>query len=135
MKLLDFILCDSIRQEVSNKLTLVGIYNDQLVIQIKKDQPFNWPAAINLFAYIRFLPQSSDPEFNSFSFALDNGTENVSIAKGEVSLEGNKPFIINLQFALPIKGPGPILAKIKFLRNDTPVIELEPEIPITVIVQ
>jgi hypothetical protein len=54
MKFLDAIFCDDIRQELNNKLSLMGLYNDRMVLNINNENEITWPQPINLSALLRF---------------------------------------------------------------------------------
>lgn len=48
MKIVDFILCDDIRQELGNKVSLMGIFSDAVVLQ----QEVSWPIRMNFGVFI-----------------------------------------------------------------------------------
>ena len=65
MRIRDFIVCDDIRQEVGNKHTIVGIFDDAIVFNVLKDNLNNWPKTSRLGFYIRINFDDGDPAFDS----------------------------------------------------------------------
>ena len=55
MKILDFLLCDDIRVEVKNKITIVGTYNDQLVFETLSGKEVSEVRSVRAAAYIKLL--------------------------------------------------------------------------------
>ena len=53
MKLKDFIICDDIRTEIGNKISLMGIYNDAFNFTVPEKLADNWPKMVHLGFFIR----------------------------------------------------------------------------------
>jgi hypothetical protein len=87
MKILNFIVCDDIRQELGNKNTLIGVY-DNLVIQKVPNANTVVPAAIKLSFFIRLEMGKDDSVFpDTFRFeALCNSTV-INHAEGGFKIE------------------------------------------------
>jgi hypothetical protein len=70
MKLLDFIVCDDIRLERGNKVTLVGVYDDIINIETKN----TWPVPLKIAVYWKlqldqeekWFEEQVDLELNAF---------------------------------------------------------------------
>jgi len=60
MKLKDFIICDDIRTEINNKVSLIGVYNDALNFVVPERAINTWPKILRLGLFIRL--DIEDPE-------------------------------------------------------------------------
>ena len=60
MKLKDFIICDDIRMEINNKVSLIGVYNDALHFMVPERAISTWPKILRLGFFIRLVME--DPE-------------------------------------------------------------------------
>lgn len=115
MKVIDFIVCDDIRQEVGNKLTVVGIYNDRVKIETKNPSALQFPIPFRLGVFVRLLVQKNDncPEELAFVLSVKHNGEdlfradcNAQIANRPVGVDHvivGVPLLANI---LPIKGAG-----------------------------
>lgn len=54
MKLIDALFCDDIRHEANNKISLMGLFNDHMVIRLDNINDSKWPLLINLSTLLRF---------------------------------------------------------------------------------
>ena len=71
MKLKDFIICDDIRTEINNKLSLMGIYNDALNFSVPEKLVDKWPKVIHLGFFIRFDLECIEELKNIGKFVLE----------------------------------------------------------------
>jgi len=53
MKLVDFIICDDIRTEINNKVSLIGVYDDAINFVTQEKAANFWPKGIRLGIFIR----------------------------------------------------------------------------------
>ena len=53
MKLKDFIICDDIRTEINNKVSLIGVYNDSINFVVPESAADAWPKILRLGLFIR----------------------------------------------------------------------------------
>lgn len=84
MRIASFIICDDIRQEVGNKLTLVGIYADTLAFHLPPESQ-RWPLVIpKLCFYVRLRLDPGESPPDAFELAFMRGDELSS--KHEVAL-------------------------------------------------
>lgn len=68
MRISDFIICDDIRLEQFNKISLMGLYNDRIAIVAEK-KTIKWPFVISLGLYIRIeSPEEKIP--SDFKFKI-----------------------------------------------------------------
>lgn len=105
--LLDFIVCDDVREEKSNKLTLVGVYSDN--ITIAGDAPQPWPALLpKLGLFIRLTaPADFVPE--RYTLRVLRNAESVATVSGDFVRMGDpsKPItLIVVGSPFPLPGPG-----------------------------
>lgn len=120
MKLLDFIVCDDIRQEMSGKHTLIGVYDD-IILYTQKE--FKWPFRIKLGFFIRIKINKSDlrPDFFNVEFIHDG--KKISSLKGNLKIPNNVNYIALalVHSSFPIPNVGKINFKI-ILKKDNKVI-------------
>jgi hypothetical protein len=104
MKFIDIIFCDDIRQELHNKLSLMGLYNDRMVLSVNKENEISWPQPINLSALLRFSLEDGNEAPNSFEFEYWLNKESILKINGELNLiiNGKSQF----QFQLILSGIG-----------------------------
>jgi len=102
MRLLDAIFCDDIRQELNNKLSLMGLYNDRMVLNINKENEIMWPQPINLSALLRFSLDEEEERPGSFEFEYLLNKKNIIKINGELNISAND----KSQFQLILSGIG-----------------------------
>ena len=139
MKLLYNLFCDDIRQEVSGKVTLVGVYNDRMVFNPppnSKDVP--WPITLKLGVYAKIFFDSEDKDIDSFELELflDNKTRLQKI-DGNIVKTAARQFlnIVSVNPVLQIPSAGEINLKITFKKNAEKVLEVSPEFPFRIVVE
>lgn len=101
MKLLDAIFCDDIRQELNNKLSLMGLYNDRMVLNINKETEIIWPQPINLSALLRFSFEEKERP-SSFEFEYLLNKRNIININGKLNINSSD----KSQFQLILNGIG-----------------------------
>jgi len=63
MKLLDFIICDDIRNELGNKHSLMGIYDDSIEFQVTPDNQNTWPKLLRIGIYAKVKTEDDEEVF------------------------------------------------------------------------
>ena len=63
MKLLDFIICDDIRNELGNKHSLMGIYDDSIEFQVTPDNQNTWPKLLRIGIYAKVKTEDNEEVF------------------------------------------------------------------------
>ncbi len=98
MKLTDFILCDDIRQERGDKLSLMGVFTDNITLQVPTHTPR--PFGFKLMAFFRVLIEAADQTMpDQFRVSVKgSANENVTI-EGGINITGR---IRMLQLPLPL---------------------------------
>jgi hypothetical protein len=121
MKFIGIIFCDDIRQERNNKFSLMGVFNDRIILNTDNKQPeIKWPQPMNLAALLRFAIGKDDEQPDRFE--LEYILNKKSILK--VANELNINLIGKSEFQLVINGigfpiePGTLGISIKFYIKD-----------------
>lgn len=73
MQLIDFMVCDDIRQEVGNKHSLMGIYGNSVTINIPDVQPDAQPVPLRLGIFVRIRLDPEDPAPTLFELTARQG--------------------------------------------------------------
>ena len=60
MKFETFLICDDIRTEVNNKVSLIGVYDDQILFLPQNGNKIIWPRQIQIGAYGKIKIETSD---------------------------------------------------------------------------
>ena len=129
MFLKDFIICDDIRQEIWNKQTLIGVYDDTLDFYVDDIKNDKWPKIMKTATYLRIQKEEKDvfPDKFKVTFFYES--------KPFLAAEGNIPenprniqlitiFIINNNFIYP--GPGQYTFKLELFLKDSLIIDINP---------
>ena len=97
MRLRDFIVCDDIRQEVGNKYTLVGVYDESIEFGISKGETGKWPKTLKLgfFVRVRFEPDDTLPDVFSMHVRF-NGTDETKTGEGSLQFSGSRKRDLNM---------------------------------------
>lgn len=129
MKLIDFIICDDIRQETGGKLTLVGVYADRLIVHPPSGAEVSWPITMKLGFFFRFF---NDRALTSDSFTVDilfNKSERLQQIKGNGKIVPDKKliniFFVNNSFTIPSYGV--LTARIVFMQGGEEVYTVSPD--------
>jgi len=96
MKLLDFIVCDDIRNEVGEKLSFMGVFGDNITLQVQAGAPR--PISFKVSAFFRFLIEDTDPIPDSFRILTSLGKKESAKFEGTIGVVG-RPKLLGL--ALP----------------------------------
>lgn len=83
-----FMVCDDIRQEIGNKLTLVGLYDEQINFNVAPDSKNSWPKQMKLGLYVVIDLKDSEPK--SFNFSMKYNGVKLEIGKGQITIAHNK---------------------------------------------
>lgn len=131
MKLIDFVLCDDIRYEMGNKVSLIGVYNDTIIFGEKTVADIKWPKAMKLGLYIRSLFTENETFPNKFTVDISyNGKASLSvsgaIAKQSVDEKGVLITVAVVADSFPFHGVGTVNFSIKYFENDKLIVEASP---------
>jgi len=136
MKLIDFIVCDDIRQEIGGKVTLVGVYEDRININAPAPDAVRWPVKLKLGFFIRLLNDGSAPDMDGFDLLVLcekkiicrlSGPLQVTPQQGLMNL-----FFVNSAVRFPTEGR--LSVALIFKKTDEVVHEIRPDLSIRVAV-
>ena len=125
MKLIDFIVCDDIRREIGNKITLVGMYNNKIQLQ---GPMVAWPVAIAFSVYVR-LKIENDEDRNGTKFSLIVAQEGKQLQDltGEIKFNNDLEAFQLLASLPPMPfNVGPVDFQIHISKNDEVLHKLAP---------
>ncbi len=129
MKITDFLVCDDIRHEIGGKMTLVGIYNDFVILKEKQDVKL--PMTFRLGIYARIKMENSEETIpDAFDFEFSQGDNHgVAVSKCKIMIKDNpSSFALTVMFGnFPIKSEEKVKFKIRFYKSDVQLCELEPD--------
>ncbi|MBU2630016.1 MAG: hypothetical protein KKE61_15470, partial [Proteobacteria bacterium] len=92
MKISNFIICDDIRMELGNKMSLMGIYPDTINFNSTINQQNKWPKSksLALYAQIKLEGEERLSDISAFKIEIDYDGEIIQIAKNELHEEQEK---------------------------------------------
>jgi len=136
LKLIDFISCDDIRQEVNHKQTLIGIFHD-LNFLVKDSEAHD--IKIKLGFYLRFLIEDHKSPFTDFSMKSKMKDLQLHEISGKLNIPNNSNnskmltlSVLENQFPIPDKGE--ISFELTF-KNDTEEQVIIPDYKMHVTIQ
>ena len=95
MKLIDFIICDDIRTEISNKVSLIGVYNDALNFVVPEKAVNTWPKGLRLGVFVRLDFEDIEEQNKIGKLVLEssvNGEVNFHVEQvADSNEQGNPP--------------------------------------------
>ncbi|OGJ90694.1 MAG: hypothetical protein A2487_18020 [Candidatus Raymondbacteria bacterium RifOxyC12_full_50_8] len=129
MKLLDFIICDDVRQEVGDKFTLVGMYSDVIQMHLKGVKEIKWPVAMHLAMFTRFLYEKTDEKPDSFRIEFILEGKPLSYVEGNINLPADTG-ILNINSVMNpffFTNQGVLSFIAQFKKDGKTKIEIKPE--------
>ena len=136
MKLIDFIVCDDIRQEIGGKVTLVGVYEDRIMINAPSPDAVHWPVKLKLGFFLRLLNDGSAPEMDSFDLQVSSNKKTICRLSGPLKIK-KKLGLMNLFFvnsAVKFPSEGVLSVDLLFKKGPDVVYEIKPDLSIKVAV-
>ena len=132
MKILDYILCEDIREEVGRKLTLVGTFHDQIVFHQTKDHQVKWPVTLRLAIYLKVMFEETDQfdSLNVFFIEEKSGVELFKLAPSlPPDLKKNAPVLLNFVLQnIQISAPTELTLRIEGIKNGNITATITPEL-------
>ena len=83
MKLLDLIVCDDIRPELGNKVSLMGLYSNLIIDS--QEGVCQWPQQLRLGFFARCKTEHGDVQPDAFQFEFIRNGETISSVQGTVA--------------------------------------------------
>ena len=117
MKLLNLIYCDSLRQEINNKVTLVGCYSERLLITIAKEN--QWPINLPLAIYARVERENGDGKIISCGVEISDAEGPLTSIEAPIQsgADQTRPMILGFGVQIPFRHAGPIKTQL-MLRDE-----------------
>jgi len=82
MRLIDFIICDDIRTELGDKISLMGIYEDAINFNVSANETGKWPKVMKIGFFIRIKAENDEvPRLNKFKLNI-NYDEKIKTIEG-----------------------------------------------------
>jgi len=136
MKLLDFIICDDIRNEIGNKHSLMGVYDDSIEFHVTPDKQNTWPKLLRIGIYAKVKTEDNEEVFNFKIRKKYNQKEtvlldrNLNLPKNITSKKINIAFVHS---AFKFENPGNFTIFLDFYNQKKELIAtLSPEFVINV---
>ncbi len=132
LKIIGFIICDDIRQEVGSKVTLVGVYDNAIVFTPPPGkQNVSWPISMKLGFFLKILREEGDHvQANEFELVISrNGEEVLHKVNGRIENLLDKK-IVTLYFVIPafrLTGPGEMTVEVLFKGRDDDPLRISPD--------
>jgi hypothetical protein len=136
MKLLNFIICDDIRNELGNKRSLMGIYDDSIEFQVTPDNQNTWPKSLRVGIYAKVKTEDNEKVFK-FKIRMKYNEKETVLVDSVLTQPKIKPFskiVISLvNGAFKFENPGKITFFLDFYNQKKELIDtLSPEFVISV---
>jgi Family of unknown function (DUF6941) len=119
MHLIDFIICDDIRRELGNKVSIMGIYTESINISVPSDT--KWPIAFRLGVYVRIEFDKLDPAPDRFIIKASQDDKHLAQLSGNIISPANQsshtlaiPIVMN---PLPLNGFGVVRLDVEIFKG------------------
>ncbi len=137
MKLLDFIVCDDVRQEIGGKVTVVGVYGDGLNVHIPPGDIAGKPV-IKLALLARVLFEKSEEKPDSFYIDFNLNGKSITHVSGQLSVQAPEISFLNIisilnQFAIPESGK--LTFRIQFKLKEKIISDIVPDYFLNILIQ
>jgi hypothetical protein len=124
MKISNFIICDDIRFEKDNKISLMGLYEEVISFNVDPSNKGKWPKLFSFAILLRMQIEDKDVESGTMALGVSievNGEEQL-VTKIDIKSEhlqnrkkiGIMPKINNF----PIKSEGNLIVKVSLFDKD-----------------
>lgn len=118
MKFVDYIISEDIRFETGNKISVMGIYTDEIRLSLPDD--IQWPIPFRFGVFIRLKIEESDLIPNRFVLKVDHNDNNIAQMDGNIEIKASArtislPLVIN---PFPLPGYGTIQFNFEIYNNE-----------------
>ena len=127
MKLIDFIVCDDIRQELFGKTTIVGVYSDLQIAPPTEN--VKWSIPLRLGFFMRFKAEDGIKSLNSFEINFFQDEAKFHSFKGTINIPSNSSYfnLVAINNAFPIPKIGNISFQIIFKHDNEVINDITPD--------
>ena len=96
MKLVDFIICDDIRNELGNKHSLIGVYGESIQFKVPPVEKGKWPKVLKIAFFIRIKLEKDDDitKLNKFKLNVIFNEKIKTLAEGVLTIDLNSKGIL-----------------------------------------
>lgn len=88
MKLSDYIFCEDIRNEQGNKISLMGIFHDRIIINAPEGVTVAWPIQMRIAIFLRVSFDEGEERPDRFKFVLNLNRNKLVEVTGTIKTEG-----------------------------------------------
>jgi Family of unknown function (DUF6941) len=127
VRLADFIVCEDIRFEIGNKVTLVGIYGEEIRFAASPATPVVWPLLfrMGIFARVRCDPASLP---DRFKISILHEARAIGTIEGPIVISRPEHAIhLTTMNQILMPAPGRVTFKIDLGRGSDHLVALEPD--------
>ncbi len=134
MKLIDFIICDDVRQELFAKHTLVGVYDNELSFLVPNLQEDKWPKVIKLGFFVRLMLDQTKETPDEFKMEMFHDGKGIGTAAGRVEAAAGVTFLVfaTVINQFKITGVGKLSFKLQTFRDSKLISEIVPPYTLTI---
>lgn len=99
---MDAIFCEDIRFEVNNKISLMGLYTDQIIFRFPEtpESEIKWPVVTNLALLLRVRIEKNEKYPSRFKFAYFLNDKKIATIEGKINTNDNQ-YLLNLILLTP----------------------------------
>lgn len=117
MKVLDFIVCEDIRNEVGAKFSLMGVYADSMMVHFQNEE--KWPFVTRLGFYVKLDPEG-ETSYPICKFQVARGGKIRSAVPLQIASQGDGKIFAMMLTVHPfsISGPGVLDFSLEFSGPD-----------------
>ena len=138
MRITTFLACDDIRQEIGNKVTLIGLYENRIRVQVLEPEKLQWPIHMRLAFYIKTrLDSKSEGVPIRFEFEVVHNGSGIARASGKVSRiseTGDINLVVNFH-SIPIPGEGKLNFNLQMMNDKGERSTLIPDLTMEISVE
>lgn len=139
MKIFNFIICDDIRHEIGNKISLMGIYDTSIEFNVPSEHNI-WPKHLKLGFFIKISKDKEEENPASFALKMVLKDSEVEVGKGsflipqDQSIESFTLALVNNQVMFSDSGKADFIFELYNKKNKL-IEKLKPETVLQVIVK
>jgi hypothetical protein len=129
MKIISFLVCDDIRNEVGGKSSIMGVYANSIEFGVTPENKNQWPKAMRVGIFVNIKLEDSDRKknINSFSLKIDCNGKIEEVAQGNFNPK-DIPISHSVNLAIvhnhfPFNEPGEMRFSLDFSDAKNDVIE------------
>jgi len=132
MRLLDFLVADDIRRELGNKISVMGVFNDTINLNLPANAA--GPILFRLGLFVRVLIDETDEIPDRFRLIILHNDANIAEFGGTISSK-ERAKLITLPFVanpLPLPGLGVLNFQLELFKGDVNLFLTTSPFPIEV---